>query len=148
MNPTTLTMPETASPLAQTPAPAASRCPFHKVMGSLRAVFAPRPATEAAAASVALSKFVIANDKVAEVKEAFRQRPHLVDDQPGFVRMEVFSPLDAPAEIWLVTYRTDAESFKVWHHSHLYRQSHRGIPKGLKLVPGQQEIRHFEHVAS
>lgn len=84
----------------------------------------------------------------AEVKGAFRRRPHLVDDQPGFVRMEVFSPLERPEEIWLVTYWTDAESFQVWHHSHLYHQSHKGIPKGLKLVPGEQEIRHFEHICS
>jgi len=97
---------------------------------------------------VALSKFVIANDMTAEVKEAFRQRPHLVDDQPGFVRMEVLSPVERPQEIWLITFWTDAASFKIWHHSHLYHQSHKGIPKGLKLVPGEQEIRHFEHVSS
>lgn len=125
-----------------------SGCPFHKTMGSIRAVFTPTPATPGVSTFVALSKFVIANDKVAEVKEAFLQRPHLVDGQPGFVRMEVFSPIDRPQEIWLVTYWTDAESFKVWHHSHLYHESHKGIPKGLKLVPGQQEIRHFEHICS
>jgi hypothetical protein len=27
---------------------------------------------------VSLSKFVVGNDKIAEVKQAFRQRPHLV----------------------------------------------------------------------
>lgn len=59
----------------------------------------PKPAPAPVAIGfVALSKFVIANDKTTEVKEAFRQRPHLVDDQPGFVRMEVFSPLDRPQE--------------------------------------------------
>jgi len=97
---------------------------------------------------VALSKFVIANDMTSEVKEAFRQRPHLVDDQPSFVRMEVLSPVERPQEIWLITFWTDAASFKIWHHSHLYHQSHKGIPKGLKLVPGEQEIRHFEHISS
>ena len=131
------------------PAPAGSRCPFHRALGSIRAAFTPKPAdTSAASTFVALSKFVIANDMTAEVKEAFRQRPHLVDDEPGFVRMEVFSPLDQPEEIWLITFWTDAESFKRWHHSHLYHQSHKGIPKGLKLVPGAQQIRHFEHICS
>lgn len=124
---------------------AASHCPFHRAA-------IPDPGagatTQAAVTFVALSKFVIANGMTAEVKEAFRKRPHLVDDQPGFVRMEVFSPLDRPEEIWLVTFWSDAESFKVWHHSHLYHQSHKGIPKGLKLVPGEQEIRHFEHICS
>ncbi len=123
-----------------------SGCPFHKA--AIPSAVPPRPAAEAVSGFVALSKFVIANDMVAEVKEAFRQRPHLVDDQPGFVRMEVFSPLDRLEEIWLVTYWTDAASFKVWHHSHLYHQSHKGIPKGLKLVPGEQQIRHLEHICS
>jgi len=82
------------------------------------------------------------------VKAAFRQRPHRVDDQRGFVRMEVFSPADRPEEIWLVTYWTDSESFQQWHHSHPYHESHKGIPHGLKLVPGETQIRHFELVAS
>jgi len=136
---------EASSILSEALPPAASVCPFHKASGSVRATFAD---AQPASAFVALSKFVIANDMTVEVKEAFRQRPHLVDDQPGFVRMEVFSPLDRPEEIWLVTFWTDAESFKLWHHSHLYHQSHEGIPKGLKLIPGEQEIRHFEHVCS
>ncbi len=141
--------PAASSILSEDLPPAASGCPFHHASGSVRATFAPKPAdAQPAVTFVALSKFVIANDMVAEVKEAFRQRPHLVDDQPGFVRMEVFSPLDRPEEIWLVTYWTDAASFKVWHHSHLYHQSHKGIPKGLKLVPGEQQIRHFEHICS
>ena len=131
------------------PSPTASGCPFHNAIGSTRDAATPnRNDAKAASTFVALSKFVIANDKTAEVKEAFRHRPHLVDEQPGFVRMEVFSPLDRPEEIWLVTYWRDAESFKLWHHSHLYHQSHQGIPKGLKLVPGEQQILRFEHIAS
>ncbi|HEX8237558.1 MAG TPA: antibiotic biosynthesis monooxygenase family protein [Abditibacteriaceae bacterium] len=96
---------------------------------------------------VALSQFTIANDMMEQVKEAFRNRPHLVDDAPGFVRMEVVVPQDAPNEIWLITYWSDAESYRVWHRSHEYH-SHKGIPKGLKLVPGSARIRFFGHVCS
>ena len=96
----------------------------------------------------ALSRFVIANGMDAQVKEAFRNRPHLVDGAPGFVRMEVLSPLEQPQEIWLLTFWTDRASFEAWHHSHLYRESHKGIPKGLKLVPGRTELMRFEHVCS
>jgi heme oxygenase (mycobilin-producing) len=124
-------------------------CPQRNVGGSSDVADLPGIADgQSAARFVALSKFVIANDKTAEVKQAFRQRPHLVDDQPGFVRMEVLSPLERPEEIWLVTYWIDAESFTLWHHSHLYHESHKSIPKGLKLVPGETKIRHFEHVCS
>lgn len=97
---------------------------------------------------VALSTFVIANGMATEVKDAFRRRPHLVDDAPGFLRMETISPVDQPEEIWLITFWTDEASFQAWHHSHRYHDSHAGIPKGLKLVPRSSRIRHFEHVAS
>nr|MDQ3418841.1 antibiotic biosynthesis monooxygenase [Acidobacteriota bacterium] len=73
---------------------------------------------------------------------------HLVDGAAGYLRMEVLSPSERPEEIWLVTFWTDEASFRTWHHSHLYHESHRGIPKGLKLVPGETEVRTFEHVAS
>jgi heme-degrading monooxygenase HmoA len=97
---------------------------------------------------VALSQFTIANGMMEQVKEAFRNRPHLVDSAPGYVRMEVIVPADNPDEIWLITYWTDEESYRVWHRSHEYHESHRGIPKVLKLVPGSARIRFFEHVAS
>jgi heme-degrading monooxygenase HmoA len=99
-------------------------------------------------AFTALSRFVIANDMSEEVREAFRNRPHLVDDAPGFLRMDVLCPTENPQEIWLITHWTDEESFRVWHHSHKYHQSHKGIPKGLKLVPKSVEIRYFEHICS
>jgi heme-degrading monooxygenase HmoA len=43
--------------------------------------------------------------------------------------MEVFSPFVRPEEIWLVTYWTDAESFRLWHHSHLTNSRTRAFPK-------------------
>ena len=97
---------------------------------------------------IAVSQFTIANDKTEEVKQAFRNRPHLVEQAEGFVRMEVFSPRETPAEIWLVTYWDNEEAFKLWHHSHLYRESHKGIPKGLKLVPQSARLRFFDSVCS
>jgi heme oxygenase (mycobilin-producing) len=97
---------------------------------------------------VALSRFVIRNEMEESVRLAFIARPHLVDDAPGFVRMEVLSPVDDAREIWLMTFWTDEESFRRWHHSHLYRESHKGIPKGLKLVPKSAELRFFEHICS
>jgi len=97
---------------------------------------------------IAISQFTIANDKTEEVREAFRNRPHLVDGEPGFIRMEVISPRDLPAEIWLVTYWESEEAFSTWHGGHLYHESHKGIPKGLKLVPKSARLRFFESISS
>jgi heme-degrading monooxygenase HmoA len=93
---------------------------------------------------VALSRFAIANDKADEVRAAFRGRPHMVDSAPGFLGMEVMSPVDSPAEVWLLTRWRDEQSYRGWHRSHDYHESHQGIPKGLKLVPGSVNVRLFE----
>lgn len=97
---------------------------------------------------VALSRFVIKNEMREAVRNAFLARPHLVDDAPGFVRMDVLSPVENPQEIWLLTFWTDENSFRSWHRSHKYHESHKGIPKGLKLVPKSVELRFFEHFCS
>ena len=96
----------------------------------------------------ALSRFAIANGMTSEVHQAFQSRQHLVDSVPGFVRMDVLSPSDSPDEVWLMTYWRDEPSFRAWHRSHLYHESHKGIPKGLKLVPGRTNMRFFKHVSS
>jgi heme-degrading monooxygenase HmoA len=97
---------------------------------------------------VALSKFVVANEMAECVKEAFRNRPHSVETAPGFERLDVISPTENPREIWLLTYWLNRQAFDDWHKSHLYRESHIGIPKGLKLVPNSTKLSFFEHVTS
>lgn len=90
---------------------------------------------------VVLSRFTIANDMTEEVRSAFQNRPHLVDDTAGFLGMEVMSPAENPAEIWLFTRWQDEASYTTWHKGHTYQASHQGIPKGLKLVPGSTQIK-------
>ncbi len=97
---------------------------------------------------VALSRFTVANGMEAEVRQAFVDRPRLVEGAPGFVRMEVLNPLDDPREFWLLTWWRDEPSFTAWHRGHLHHESHRGIPKGLKLDPKATRMRYFEHVGS
>ncbi len=92
---------------------------------------------------VALSRFTIRNNMAAEVRQAFSARPHLVDSAPGFLGMQVMSPVEDSAEIWLLTRWRDEPSYRVWHGSHAYRESHQGMPKGLKLVPASIELRYF-----
>ena len=93
---------------------------------------------------VALSRFTIRNGMDAEVRQAFTARPHLVDKSVGFLGMQVMSPVENPAEIWLLTRWTDEQSYRTWHASHSYHESHSGIPKGLKLVPKSTEISFFK----
>lgn len=96
---------------------------------------------------LAISRFTVANQMDAEVRQAFVQRPHLVDQATGFVRMEVANPTDQPHEFWLMTWWTDQPAFEAWHHSHAYKDAHKGIPKGLKLDPKRTAMMHFDVVA-
>lgn len=89
---------------------------------------------------VAMSQFEVANDMEAAVRQAFIERPHLVDKVPGFIRMQVMNPEDNPKVFWLATYWQTREHWQHWYKDHQYKASHADIPKGLKLVQGTTKI--------
>ena len=95
----------------------------------------------------AISKFEIQNGMEDEVKHAFKNRPGLVEGAKGFIKLDVLSPLSNPAEIHLITYWESNEDFEHWHRHHL-KESHKGIPKGLKLVPRTWELTKYEYISS
>ena len=95
----------------------------------------------------AISCFEVLPGFEDQVKEAFRNRPKLVEKYQGFIRLDVLSPKENEAEIWLLTYWQSEELFKEWHRNHL-KDSHVGIPKGLKLVPHSFKLRSFNHITS
>jgi heme-degrading monooxygenase HmoA len=74
------------------------------------------------------------------VRQAFADRPHLVDGAPGFLGMEVFRGSDDPSIFLLSTRWSDIESFQVWHKSEAHNLSHRGIPNGLRLDPAHTQL--------
>ena len=82
---------------------------------------------------LAVSRFRVANGLEGDVQEAFRQRPRLVDSEPGFLGMETFTDASQPTVFYLVTRWTDAAAFHAWHRSDAHHLSHRFIPRGLKL---------------
>jgi len=82
-----------------------------------------------------VSRFKVANGLETKVRDAFFDRPGFVDSVPGFLGMETFVEHEDPAAFYLLTRWTDTESFQRWHRSPEHHQSHKGIPKGLKLDP-------------
>lgn len=95
----------------------------------------------------AISKFEVRNNIKDEVKEAFQNRPKLVDSADGFIGLNVLRPKENPAEFWLITHWETEEHFHHWHKHHK-SESHKGIPKGLKLVKRSFTLRYFEHITS
>ena len=98
-------------------------------------------------AFTAISKFEVRNNMEEEVKEAFQNRPRLVDSAEGFIGLNVLRPKENPAEFWLITHWESEEYFHLWHKHHK-SESHQGIPKGLKLVKRSFTLRYFEHITS
>ncbi len=97
-----------------------------------------------------LSKFKIKNsgDMTAAVRQAFVDRPHMVDNVAGFVRLDALTPRADPNEIWLLTYWDDEPSFQQWYKTHQYKDSHSKIPTGLKLESSGAELLFFEHITA
>ncbi len=96
---------------------------------------------------LAISRFRVANGMEGEVKEAFFNRPHLVDSVPAFLGMETFTDADDPTIFYLVTRWTDVDSFRSWHGSADHRLSHKFIPKGLKLDPEFTKVTILDRLA-
>src|ERR1700689_2967773 len=82
-----------------------------------------------------MSRFRVRNGLEAEVRLSFVNRPRLVENAPGFRGLEVMTDAADPTVFLLLTRWTDEASFKTWHCSDAHHQSHRFMPRGLKLDP-------------
>ena len=82
-----------------------------------------------------ISRFRVANGMEGQVQAAFVERPRLVDEAPGFLGLETFVDDEDESVFYLLTRWSDFDSFHRWHGSAAHRDSHRFIPKGLRLDP-------------
>jgi heme-degrading monooxygenase HmoA len=95
---------------------------------------------------LAVSRFKVANGMESQVREAFLNRPHLVDSARGFLGMETYTDKSDAALFYLVTRWTDDESFHTWHGSEAHRESHRFMPKGLKLDGSYTQVIELDRI--
>lgn len=95
---------------------------------------------------LAISRFKVANALRDDVEAAFLNRPGLVDSSPGFIGLEVFTDVSDSSVFHLLTRWTDEESYRQWHSSPAHRQSHKGIPTGLKLDPAYTQLVFWKRV--
>jgi len=103
-------------------------------------------APEEIAMIVATSRFRVLDGREPDVRQAFLNRPRLVDDQPGFLGIEVFQDQTDSTIFYLVTRWSDAASFRTWHSSTAHERSHELMPKGLKLDSALTELRILERL--
>ena len=87
-----------------------------------------------------ISRFRIANGTENAVEIAFLNRPRLVDTADGFLGIEVCRDASDGSVFRLLTYWRDIDSFRAWHASEAHHESHKLIPKGIKLDSRYTEI--------
>src|SRR5487761_2236295 len=95
---------------------------------------------------IAMSRFRVKNQREQDVREAFLHRPGLVDDQAGFLGLEVFEDQTDRTIFYLVTRWSDASSFRAWHAGEEHKRSHEFMPKGLKLDSAFTDLRILERI--
>lgn len=93
------------------------------------------------------SRFRVANGMEEDVRNAFLNRPGLVDSVAGFLGMEVFSASGDPCVFHLVTRWTDRKSYDEWHRSEAHHESHAFIPRGLRLDATFTRLTVLERIA-
>jgi heme-degrading monooxygenase HmoA len=93
-----------------------------------------------------MSRFRVLHHREQDVRQAFLNRPGLVDGQAGFLGLEVFQDHTDCAVFYLVTRWSDVPAFQSWHSSHAHKASHEMMPKGLKLDSAFTELRILDRV--
>lgn len=52
--------------------------------------------------------------------------------------MEELRPVGEPAEFWLMTWWDSEAQFDTWHRSHTFKDAHKGMPPGLRIMAGYE----------
>jgi heme-degrading monooxygenase HmoA len=95
---------------------------------------------------VAMSRFRVKDSREQDVRQAFLDRPRLVDNEAGFLGLEVFQDQADCSVFYLITRWSDVSSFRTWHSSQAHRRSHELMPAGLKLDSAFTKLRILERV--
>jgi diguanylate cyclase (GGDEF)-like protein len=80
-----------------------------------------------------ISRFRVREGLEDEVRDAFESRPRLVEKAAGFRGYDILVDADDPTVFLLLTRWSDEESFRAWERGATHLQSHKMIPKELKL---------------
>ena len=92
---------------------------------------------------VSMSRLRVAPGRAEELVRAFRRRAHLVDEAPGFVKLEVWRNDRDAGELVMVSHWTNRESFKAYMKSEAHRRSHYRIDPELDAEIKLEALEHM-----
>jgi heme oxygenase (mycobilin-producing) len=93
---------------------------------------------------IVVTNRVFVKPEFAETFEtAFRNRPHAVDDSPGFLKNEVLRPLRPDAPYLVVSHWASQADFETWVKSDAFKKAHSGgtLGRDAFAAPSVVEMR-------
>ena len=85
------------------------------------------------------NRLQVAKGQEAEFEKRFEGRARLVENMPGFVRLEILRPIKSDYYI-VLTHWTDEASFRAWTDSAEFKEAHRNRPPS-EIFAGAQCFR-------
>ncbi|MFB6108170.1 MAG: antibiotic biosynthesis monooxygenase [Haloplanus sp.] len=76
---------------------------------------------------VVANRIPVAEGHGTDFEERFRKRAGRVEEQPGFVRLEVLRPVDADRYVFLTHWESEAD-FEAWTDSEAFADAHSERP--------------------
>lgn len=77
---------------------------------------------------VVTNRIPVAEGHQDDFEDRFRNRAHLVDTSPGFVRQEILRPRRPGLPYLVTTYWEDESSFQAWVQSDFFKEAHKNPP--------------------
>lgn len=98
---------------------------------------------------VAISQITVTNGNAEGLAAQYLQRSGLVDQQPGFLSMEVLRNGDNPCEFLVYTRWATRADFEAYYKQQAFREAHRNvaaIPGGVKIDRTSKILKIYEVV--
>ncbi len=97
---------------------------------------------------VVSNRLQVAKGQEQEFEKRFEGRARLVENRPGFVRLEILRPLKGDYYI-VLTHWQDEASFRAWTESEEFKEAHRNRPpaeifSGPNVFEMHEVIQHAE----
>lgn len=90
-----------------------------------------------------MNRIMINPEYAEQFEERFRNRAHLVDNMPGFIRNQVLRPSQEGKPYIVLTFWETREAFEAWTQSDSFKQGHAksgSLPKEAFAGPSELEI--------
>jgi heme-degrading monooxygenase HmoA len=96
---------------------------------------------------VVTNRVFVAHGFEQEFESRFQKRAGQIENNPGFVRMEILKPISANTPYAVVTYWENQSAFDAWVQSEDFKLAHQN-PMPKEAFAGEGKLERFEVIIS